>query len=271
MLEAEHQVLPVYSLVKPMIASLVFTNGIDLTARVSRWFDGSWVTRGGDITVGQLLNHTSGLCDYGHLPAYGAAIEAGRAPWSDEEFAEHTLRQPLLFEPGGGFAYSNAGYWLLREIACREAGLTFDALLHRDVTEPLGMGDTRVVQGQFADDLPAYGSGWVWHGLVVATALDMVRFMRSTLVAPLRQGLVAAGPPESPWVNPHYGRGLMVEPGVCYGHNGQGPGYGAACFHFEQPRLTGCVLTAARDLDAPPFAALSEPVARRAGEQQRRR
>ena len=34
----------------------------------------------------------------------------------------------------------------------------------------------------------------------------------------------------------------MIEPGERYGHNGGGPGYTAACYHFEQSGRTICAL-----------------------------
>jgi hypothetical protein len=34
----------------------------------------------------------------------------------------------------------------------------------------------------------------------------------------------------------------MTEPGERFGHNGGGPGYTAACYHFEQTGRTLCVL-----------------------------
>ena len=183
-----------------------------------------------------------------------------RAPWSDDEFADHTLRRPLLFEPGTRFLYSNPGYWLLKEIVSREADRPFEEVLKRDVLVPLGLESTRMVYGQFADDLPWYPSGWVWHGVVVATASDMACFMASPLVEPLRQGLAAVDTDEAVWKNPHYGYGLMLDPGICYGHGGEGPGYAAACFHFEAAGLTGCVLTGLSDARETPFEMLQSLV-----------
>ena len=99
---ADDNRLPVYSITKPLIASLVMQSGIRLTRPVADWFDGSLLPKGADFTVEHLLNHTSGLRDYGALPAYQQAIADGDSPWSDETFAAHTLQQPLLFEPGHG-------------------------------------------------------------------------------------------------------------------------------------------------------------------------
>ena len=243
--------LPIYSLAKPLIASTVFSCGIDISTPISHWIESDLVARADDISVKQLLNHKSGLCDYGGLPEYVHAVESGDAPWTDEVYADHTLRRPLLFAPGEGWAYSNPGYWLLTQIVQIHTGNNFDNALQQFITAPLGLAATKVTHGQFADDLPAYPAEWVWHGLVTSTASDVVRFMRSPLVEPLRSDLSKVQFEHPLWVDPHYGYGLMVDPGVRYGHNGEGPKYSASCYHFIETGLTGCVLTQAdREEDA---------------------
>jgi CubicO group peptidase (beta-lactamase class C family) len=92
----DDQVLPYYSLTKPFIAATIFALGVGPETTLDRWFDVSWLPRAADITIGQLLMHTSGIRDYDHLPEYGAAIDAGGSPWSDDEFADRTLRQPVV-------------------------------------------------------------------------------------------------------------------------------------------------------------------------------
>lgn len=245
LLQNTDAVLPIYSLVKPFIASSVFSAGIDIDAPISNWIDAQVCPRSADISVAQLLNHTSGLSDYMALPDYQRAIRSGAAPWSDEEFIDHTLRKPLLFSPGERWSYSNPGYWLLSKIVQKQTGLSFDAVMQRFIVEPLKLSSIRIARGQFADDLPWYPAQWVWHGVVMANALDVVKFMSSDLVFPLLAGLTRV-PVEHPlWTDPHNSYGLMVEPGIRYGHNGDGPGYSASCFRFIESGLCGCVLVPA--------------------------
>lgn len=238
-------VLPIYSLVKPFIASSVFSAGIDIDVPISNWIDEQVCPRSSDISVAQLLNHTSGLSDYIALPDYKKAIRSGAAPWSDEEFIDRTLRKPLLFSPGKRWSYSNPGYWLLSRIVQKQTGLSFEAVIQAFIAEPLGLSSVRIAHGQFADDLPWYPAQWVWHGVVMSNALDIVKFMSSDLVTPLLGNLTSVPVEHSLWANPHSGYGLMVEPGVRFGHNGDGPGYSASCFRFIESRLTGCVLAPA--------------------------
>ena len=172
---------PIYSLTKPYIAAAILAARIDPASRVSKWIDKSVLPAADRISVAQLLNHSSGLTDYGALPAYQLAVRGDTAAWSDETFARHTLQQPLLFEPGDAFAYSNPGYWLLGQILQRESNLSFDGAMHRFVLDPLGLTNTHVAQGIFASDLPDYPAEWVWHGLLISTAQDVVRFMMSDM------------------------------------------------------------------------------------------
>ena len=237
----ENTRLPVYSLAKTIIAFLVDSQQIDLNAEVSAWV-GQDLLPHDKIKIYQLLQHTSGLMDYGRLPSYQQAIKSGNV-WQDKDFIDHTLHQPLLFPSGKQFAYSNPGYWLLKEILQRATNRSFTELVDELATR-LTLPNTQVVEGQFAPDLPWYPSTWVWHGLIVSTAHDMVEFLNAagTTLAENPRSAMAVEAAQLPWKHPHYGIGLMIEPGEMYGHNGGGPGYTAACYHFIKTGVTGCVL-----------------------------
>jgi D-alanyl-D-alanine carboxypeptidase len=238
----EDTVLPIYSLTKPFIASAILAAGIDIESPISAWIEQSLVPRGHDISVKQLLSHTSGIMDYGGLPEYVNAVSSGQRPWTDEVFADHTLRQPLLFEPGESWAYSNPGYWLLSQIIQMESGQDLNGAFRHYLFDPLELSDIYVANGQFAPDLSDYEAGWVWHGLLMSSASNVVTFMRSDFVKPLLDDLYAVPFQVEHWHSPHYGYGLMTEPGVRFGHNGEGPNYSASCFHFRHEDLTGCVI-----------------------------
>ncbi len=238
---AEGPPLPLYSVTKPIIASRIFACGIDIDHTLDHWFCNALLPRACDIRVAHLLTHTSGIRDYGTLPAYNQAIAQGQPPWSDDRFADATLRQPLLFEPGQGWTYSNPGYWLLKRILELETGSSFDELISTFAGAE-GLTSLRVTHGVFSDVLPRYPAEWVWHGLLVATAEDAARFIASPTAESLLQRLVAVPGQQAGWRAPHYACGLMVEPGSHWGHSGGGPGYSAACFRFPERAQTGCVL-----------------------------
>lgn len=233
---------PYYSLTKSFIAAALMRLRIPLDRHIATWFGSDWVPDGNRITVMQLLTHSAGLRDYGALPEYEQAIRSGSTAWTDTEFAALTLSRPLLFEPGSSFSYSNPGYWLLNQIITKEMGATFADAMQQLIIDPLGLTDTAVADGIFTDDLPGYPAGWVWHGLLVGSARDAAVFMGSEFVRPLLQESVPVDGLHPGWHKPRYALGLMTEPGQRYGHNGGGPGYTAACYHFETSGRTLCVL-----------------------------
>ena len=261
---SSNAVLPIYSITKTFLAAAVMGCGIDINLPISRWFDKTLVPRGDEITVAQLLTHSSGIPDYFSASAeYSAAVltaqqstpasntSATKAVWSDEVFADHTLRQPLIFEPGSSFSYSNPNYWLLGRILERETDCSVADVVQEHIAKPLGLESMRWAEGIFAKDLPNYASGWVWHGLLLGSALDVARFMASPLIDALRSQPVDVPGSHPDWVRPQYGYGLMIEPGECFGHNGEGPGYSASCFHFNQSKHTLCVLRRSPNSGAP--------------------
>ena len=238
----EPGILPIYSIAKTMIASAIVATQIDLDAEIDTWISEKWLPSPGGITVRHLLHHSAGIKDYFMCAAYNQAILDNDAPWTDERYAQETLHQPKLFPPGTNFSYANPGYWLLKEILEVIHQQAWPEILRHIITDPLNMQQTTVASGQFADHLLTYDAKWVWHGVILSSALDVARFMASTLVTPLTSSLQKIPQQHPHWKDPHYGLGVMIEPGVMYGHNGGGPGYTAAAYHFGVSGVTGCVL-----------------------------
>lgn len=87
------------------------------------------------ITVRQLLNHTSGIPDEDDY--------AWDRPEYDEESLERYVksisRRKLLSEPGLLFAYSNIGYEILGDLIAKVSGLSFEEYISRNILEPAGM------------------------------------------------------------------------------------------------------------------------------------
>ncbi len=255
-----HQVLdtlPIYSVTKTVIAHTIRLLEIDPKKRISEWIEVDLCPH--SITVQQLLNHTSGLTDYSALPAYKEAIAKGEV-WDDETFAKHTLQQPLLTTPGLNFCYSNPGYWLLNKIIERVTDQRLAQVMDELIFKPLEMTSTYVAEGQFAPDLPDYPAEWVWHGLIMSNALDVARFLQSLDSEHYLDNAHPINESHPSWQDPHYGNGLMIEPGVRFGHYGGGPGYSAATMHFLSTGITACVLESISD-PALTDPALTDPAA----------
>lgn len=94
-----------------------------------------------NITVRQLLNHTSGL------PDYQAIMDAhwDKSKVADNNDIIHYLNQyapPALFTPGEKYEYSNTGYVLLASIAENCSGRDFTEMLRTMVFKKFGMKST---------------------------------------------------------------------------------------------------------------------------------
>ncbi len=285
-----------YSITKTFMATLILNlcedGRLGLDDRLDRWFPR--IAGADRISLRQLLNHSGGIPDYGGSRAYHQAVRRSpSSPWPFERFAAETFDKGLWFEPGQGWAYSNPGYMLLRCIAEEASGVPFRALVSERIAQPLGLRRTFVAES--IDDLAPlapgtssalspdgaprdvrahYHPGWVWHGVVAATASELVRFLdalfrgallsQESLAQMTALVAVPAAPSEHPSEpdpasrrgRPSYGLGLMGNPaspwGLVVGHNGVGPGYNASVFHaFDLGGATVCTMGAIEeDFDA---------------------
>ena len=104
------------------------------------------------ITIRNLLNHTSGIADYGQ-----ANVDY-RRDYGDDEFARVAFGLKLEFPPGTRFSYSNTGYALLGFIVRKVAGRFYGDVLAERVFAPLGMKTARVI-GE-ADIVPNRAAGY---------------------------------------------------------------------------------------------------------------
>ncbi len=250
----------VYSVTKTFIGVLCLRLELDLEAPLTAWIDDERLP---PASLRQLLNHTSGIPDYGRLPEYVQAVRdrPGR-PWSDEELLARALAGGPDFEPGRGWAYSNTGYMLVRRIVEAAAEGGFAGALQRELLGPLALSDTSLALelGDLDALVPAvsaqissapedvrgrYHPCWVGHRTLVSTAVDQRRFWTALasgelcdlelLAESVEIGFAAPG-----FVRPSYGLGLMTDPGwpngLLIGHGGGGPGYAAACFALVRER-----------------------------------
>lgn len=111
--------------------------GIDLDTPIRRYLPESRIYLR-DVTVGQLLTHTSGLVDH-------YKVGGSERTYSNTDVLDILRADSLRFEPGTRAAYSNSGYVLLALLVERVTGKPFAAFLRERLFEPLGMRDAVVV------------------------------------------------------------------------------------------------------------------------------
>jgi len=96
------------------------------------------------FTLRQLLQHRAGLANHGRLAAYHEAVRNGEAPWPRERLLRQVEADKLVFQPGQGWAYSNIGYLLVRELIEDATGQDIGTALDRLVLAPLGISGVKV-------------------------------------------------------------------------------------------------------------------------------
>jgi CubicO group peptidase (beta-lactamase class C family) len=129
---------------------LVQENRLSLDDQISKYFNdvpATWK----DITVWNLLTHTSGLGDY------PPEIDLKRDYTEDELFASFK-KAPLDFEPGSSWNYSNVGYVILGILIRKITGEYYGDFIRKRIFGPLQMTTARVISE--ADIVPNRAAGY---------------------------------------------------------------------------------------------------------------
>jgi CubicO group peptidase (beta-lactamase class C family) len=231
-----------------------------------------------DVTVRQLLSHTSGLPDYEPLlgPGDGPRI------LDRDVFPLLRLAKSLYFPPGTSWRYSNSGYAMLALIVQRVSGESFPTYLRRHVFDPAGMptavahveGDDTVAHRAYG--YSAVATAWMrtdqsrtstvlGDGGIYASALELARWSASLdhnavltaesfreATTPVR---LSSGEPTK------YGFGWFLDSHrghIRQRHEGDTIGFRTAIQRYPTQRLTVIVLV---NRGAAPIDALSDGVA----------
>jgi serine-type D-Ala-D-Ala carboxypeptidase/endopeptidase len=131
------------------LAEMAQRGDVKLTDPVAKYLTGIEVPerRGHQITLEDLATHTSGLPrEPSHLKPWSVAD-----PWagySFEDLSEFLSSYQLSRDPGGRFEYSNLGVTLLGTALARRADVSYEALIRKLITGPLGMASTAVTPTQ---------------------------------------------------------------------------------------------------------------------------
>ena len=117
---------------------------------------------GAPLTIRHMINHTSGLRDWGTVAAVEGWPRGSRVHTHDHVLDIVTRQRSLNFRPGSEYLYSNTGYNLLAVIVQRVSGRSFADFTRAEIFEPLGMARTswrddytRVVKGRATAYSPA--------------------------------------------------------------------------------------------------------------------
>ena len=119
-------------------------NKIQLTDTVNMYFPDFPYK---NITIKNLLNHTSGLPKYFWVAEH--EWKQKKAPTNSEMMTLlESSKAQRFFKPGRKFDYSNTGYFVLASIVEKVSGESFSAFVTKNIFEPLDMNDSFVLSSE---------------------------------------------------------------------------------------------------------------------------
>lgn len=259
-----------------VVLQLVEEEKLGLDESIEPFFPG--LPRAAEITVRQLLQHTSGLNEYISSPEVLADTRRPRTP---SELIDVAVALGPVGEPGAGHHYSNTNYIVLGELVAAVAGQPWYEAVRERILGPLDMLHTAfigepsapplgpgfgLVDGQFVDYTSRYDRslGGAAGGLQ-STAADLQRFARAVLGGVLldaqseteMQDFVPGQPQGG--VGHEYGLGLeRYRSGdlAVYGHLGSSAAHSAFLAFEPDSGVTATVLINVEDAAPAAYIAL---------------
>jgi CubicO group peptidase (beta-lactamase class C family) len=240
-------------------------------------------TQGHHVTVGQLLNHTSGIYSFTSLPD---AANNERLELTNEQVLGLIKDKPFDFEPGTRWRYDNSAFYLAGMVVERVTKQEYGAYVREHVFKPLGMSSaslcyTRPVVPHLASGYELDGGALVnaafmtWKlpfagGAVCATASDLLKWEAALdtrrVLTPSSLDLMRTPTTLADGMKIDYGLGTRLgslDGHRVLGHTGSGGGYRTVLASFPDDHLTIAVLINTDDGSAPP-AAMAAEIARAA-------
>jgi CubicO group peptidase (beta-lactamase class C family) len=233
---------------------------LDLTAPLSRYlleFDGS---KPGEITLHQLLTHTSGFSEaQGNRSQTDLAVDRDALTRRITNLAS----TPPAYAPGVRWEYSNANYEILGLVVERVSGQSYREYVEQHVLAPLGMKDSYVIDGsshpnsavghrpwfgyKVANDRLLIGVGSAPQGGIVASARDMARYIgalinqRDDIVSAKTKAFMMSSQGS---ISPTYGLGWSIDAASgLVSHSGANPGFEALVIMDRKAERGAVVLT----------------------------
>ena len=151
-----------------------------------------------EVSLQQLLNHTSGIAQYDRVASLEQALVEGvpnlQKPMTAAQMLAACCTGKLVAKPGSRFDYNNADYLLLGRIIEKLDERPFEQALHQRILRPLGLKDSgiawhaeiinRLAPSYYLrsdtkvmmNDLPTYFENSDAAGAMYSTAADVARF-----------------------------------------------------------------------------------------------
>jgi D-alanyl-D-alanine carboxypeptidase len=226
-----------------------------------------------EITVRQLMNHTSGLVRYEFKDQFTKDLTANPdKTWKPVELISYLFDQPAPFQAGKGWDYSDTNYIVLGMIIEKVTGRKFYDEANRRLIKqlklrntspqdgprlkgliqgyagpknPFGGKDAMITNGKFAIN-PQFE--WTGGGYV-STSEDLARWAKmmyegKAYDASLLPQVLEGVPAPALGKETRYGLGVIIRKtsaGTSYGHSGFFPGYMTDMMYFPEERIAVAV------------------------------
>ncbi|HEX5180258.1 MAG TPA: serine hydrolase domain-containing protein [Gemmatimonadaceae bacterium] len=252
---------------------------VSLDDPVSRFVPG--LSRGNEVTVRELLSHTSGYQDFWPQDYVPPSMEK---PTTPQQIIDRWAKQPLDFEPGTKWQYSNTNFIIAGLIVQKASGTPFTKFIHTRILDPLGLttavdfdalgpsaaqpiGYMRYGLGPLRPSTPT-GPGWMFGaGELAMTPTDLAKWdismIKQSLLSPASYKAMETTVLLKNGVSSGYGLG--VEVGQVGGHrmishSGEVSGFTAENMVFPDDSAAIVVLT--NQDAAPASGAIAQQVSR---------
>ncbi|MCU5304970.1 beta-lactamase family protein [Bacillus toyonensis] len=127
-----------------VVLQLAGENRLNLDDSIEKWLPGVIQGNGYDgnqITIRQILNHTSGIVEYARSKEIDFFTNTKKS-FTAEELVKVGLSMPPEFAPGKGWSYSNTGYVLLGILIEKVTGNSYAEEIENRIIEPLELSNT---------------------------------------------------------------------------------------------------------------------------------
>jgi len=230
-----------------------------------------------NITVQQLLTHTSGMPDGFDLVS--KFFDHNMIAYNDDLIRLLAREKPpVFFKPGDNLMYSGTAFNLLASIIEKISGQSYNAYMNEHIFKPLGMTHTQVANGpRSAKKNPGYAYGFVYsdslkkyiradsmhtgwtsylagitgEGMIISTTGDLLKWDRalrnhSLLTAATQQAMLSTQAEKKTFPFVRFGYGIRVgknDFGNYIFHNGWYPGYQGMHICYTDNDITAVVLS----------------------------
>lgn len=263
------------SITKLFTATLVMKeieNGsLSLDQKINQWIQ---LPNAANITIRNLLSHTSGLPDYARdtwfqIRWFGLPSRM----WEPDELIRVIQNKPVRFSPGSRYEYSNSNYLLLGMMLEKATEKPYPTILAENVSANLGMQDTYFLNYQ--DDISiangydktllhlgrrnltgfrrSLESGAYAAGGMLSNSQDVARFAHALFNGQVISNVSLAtmqtfidAPEEDIPEQSGYGLGLrrlVIDGESLIGHTGSIPGYSGIVMHHIEKNYTIAILS----------------------------